>query len=566
VQRREFVGLLAAGCAPAWLARGARGGGEQFAERWSWAMGQAVHVMAFASSEDHALEACAAALAELRRVEARLSVFDDASDLCELNRRAGRAALRVDADLRAVLEQALAFRRATGGAFDVAVEPLMRVWGFHRPRRTEPAAAEIAAARAAVRAAEVRLVGDTAFLPSAHTQLDFGGIGVGYGIDRALTALRAHHVHSGFVDVSGDCGAVGAPPGERGWPVAVADPRAPGGILAERWLRDAALATSSNSASVVRYGRAVRGHVMNPDTGRPASARWQATVVARTAVAADALSTGALVSRLVGGAALVATLACGPDAGTPSLARVQEVRGSMLSAAVWGGGGGGGGGHGDTVALGRTLDLAFLTVRQVDSGLSDRAAYEAVRRETAAAGRAIGLKPDSSGILTGFALDQAGLVLSRVADSALLDWNGHFLWISGRGHATRRMVGIADPRHGLNTLAAVELRSGSVRTAAERAAGRSLTVLAASGAAAGAWAQPLWALGCDRALTPGDIPAGLSVVCTDTAGVGWTADLEGRVVLPTAPGAPPPVRRPAPAPGRGRGPTGSTTRSPGPGS
>jgi thiamine biosynthesis lipoprotein len=523
-------------------------------------MGQGVHVMVFASSEDHALEACAAALAELRRIEARLSVFDDASDLCELNRRAGRASLRLGADLRGVLEQALAFRRATGGAFDVAVEPLMRVWGFHQPRSTEPAAAEIAEARAAVRAAEVRLVGDTAFLPSAHTRLDFGGIGVGYGIDRALAALRAHGVHSGFVDVSGDCGALGAPPGERGWPVAVADPRAPGGILAERWLRDAALATSSNSVNVVRYGRAVRGHVMDPGSGMPASARRQATVVARTAVAADALSTGALVSRLVGGAALVATLACGPDAGTPSLARVQDVRGAMLSAAIWGGG------QGDTVALSRLLDLAFLTVRQVDSGFGDRPAYDAVRRETAAAGRAIGLKADSSGTLTGFALDQAGLVLSSVADSALLDWNGHFLWISGGGHDTRRMVGIADPRHSLNTVAAVEMQSGSVRTAADRAAARSLTVLAASGAAAGAWAHPLWALGCDRALSPGAVPSGVSVVCADSAGVGWTADLEGRVVLPTAPGAPLPVRRPAPAPGRGRAPTGSRNRSPGPGS
>ena len=272
MQRREFVALR--GGARVWPARR-----EVFVERWSWAMGQAVHVMVFASSEAEGLDACAAALAELRRVEARLSLFDDASDLCELNRRAGRAPFRVDADLKALLTHAARFRRLTGGAFDVAVEPLMRVWGFHRPRAAAPAAAEIAEARAAVRAAEVRLDGDAAFLPSAHTQLDFGGIGVGYGIDRALGVLRARGIRRGFVDVSGDCGALGAPPGTRGWPVAVVD--GSGAVLAERALRDAALATSSNSASVVRYGRAVRGHVMDPGTGSPATARTQATVVAR---------------------------------------------------------------------------------------------------------------------------------------------------------------------------------------------------------------------------------------------------------------------------------------------
>jgi thiamine biosynthesis lipoprotein len=546
VERREFVGVLAAGLVPAWLPR------ERVVERWSWAMGQAVHVMVFASSEDEGLEACAAALAELRRVEARLSLFDDASDLCELNRRAGRAPLRVDADLRAILEQAIAFRRATGGAFDVAVEPLMRVWGFHRPRRTEPGAAEIAEARAAVRAAEVRLVGDTAFLPSAHTQVDFGGIGVGYGIDRALAVLRARGIRRGFVDVSGDCGALGAPPGARGWPVAVADPRRPGAVLAERWLRDAALATSSNSVSVVRYGRAVRGHVMDPGTGLPASARRQATVVARSAVAADALSTAALVSRAVGAAALVAALACGSDSGTPSLARVQEVRGAALSAAVWGEGT-------DSAALSSALDAAFDSVRRLDSAPP----WNEVLQKAGAAGA--GLAPDSAGLSAGYALDRGGLALAAVVDSALLDWNGHFVWISRGGRPTRRMVGIADPLHSLNTVAAVEMQGGSVRTTADRAPARSLTVVAASGAAAGAWARPVWELGCDRALAPGAVPEGVSVVCVDSAGVGWTAELDGRVVQPTAPGAPAPVRRPVPARVPAPAPTGPRSRSTGPG-
>lgn len=291
MNRRRFVGALGAGLAGV-VAR-PRPRPRAFVERWSWAMGQPVHVMLFAASEQQGLDACAAALAELRRVESRLSLFDAASDLSELNRRAGRGPMHVDDDLRVILERALAFRRLTAGAFDVAVEPLMRAWGFRDPRRSPPSAAELAAAREAVATAEVRLQGATARLPNAHTQLDLGGIGVGYGIDRALAALRARGIGRAFVDVSGDCAAIGAPPGEAGWLVEIADPtrpgrRAGGAVIAATRLRDAALATSANTV--------VRGHVLNPATGWPADALRQASVVAADAVAADALSTAMLVS------------------------------------------------------------------------------------------------------------------------------------------------------------------------------------------------------------------------------------------------------------------------------
>lgn len=299
MRRRDF--LIAAGRATAggWLAaprvRPARD--DVPVERWSWAMGQPVHVVVYAASESEGLDACAAALAELRRVEQRLTLFDDASELCELNRRAGGRALRVGPDLAAVLGHAERLRRATGGAFNVAVEPLMRAWGFHRPRRAAPAPAELAAAREAVASAVVELAGDVVRLPNAHTRLDCGGIGVGYGIDCALAVLRARGIARAFLDVSGDVGTLGAPPGEPGWLVGIADPRAgaPGRVLATVSLRDAALATSANTVAVVCYGALCAGHVMDPTTGWPARALVQATVAARRAVDADALSTAMLV-------------------------------------------------------------------------------------------------------------------------------------------------------------------------------------------------------------------------------------------------------------------------------
>jgi thiamine biosynthesis lipoprotein len=268
-----------------------------FIERWSWAMGQPVHLQLFAESEGQGYDAAAAALAELRRVESRLTLFDDASDLVELNRHAGGSGLRVGKDLVLVLSAGLRIEQRTAGAFNPAVEPLMRAWGFHVSRATEPSRAEIREAREAVRTARIVVRGDRVTVPHRATRLDLGGIGVGYGLDRAASALRRLGIHSAFLDVSGDCIAIGAPPGqEDGWPVDIACPGIGTGILASTRLRDSALATSANTMSVVRYGRAVRGHVMNPETGWPADALVQVSVVARTAIEADALSTAMLVS------------------------------------------------------------------------------------------------------------------------------------------------------------------------------------------------------------------------------------------------------------------------------
>jgi thiamine biosynthesis lipoprotein len=303
MRRREFLGVLGAGIlgAPGVLPgavgrRVPRLGGDRFVERWSWAMGQPVHLQLFAATESVGYEAAEAALTELWRVEHALSRFDDSSDLSELNRHAGRPALRVGVDLAEALEAAVGFERETLGAFNPSVEPLMRAWGFHAKRTCEPSAAEIATARRVVEATRIVLQDDRVLLPSRESRLDLGGIGVGYGLDRAVAVLRRRGVRRAFLDVSGDCYALGAPPGEAGWLVDIVDPRPGRRVLASTRLRDAALATSSNSVSVVRYGRAVRGHVMDPATGWPAEGLMQVSVVARTGTEADALSTAMLVS------------------------------------------------------------------------------------------------------------------------------------------------------------------------------------------------------------------------------------------------------------------------------
>lgn len=216
--------------------------------------------------------------------------------------------------------------------------------------------------------------------------------------------------------------------------------------------------------------------------------------------------------------------------------------GTMLSAAAWGP---------DTIGLGRALDAVRDSVERIDGFLGGRgggrvAAVDSLRRDVR---QRTGVSLAAHDVAAGYALDRAALALAGVADSAILDLDGQFLWVGPPPRPTRRAVGIPDPYNSLRPLATVELWSGSVRSTSpprgQQGRARAVTVLAPTAIAADAWSLAFLAIGCDSALAlaPRLEHWRVSVVCADSAGVRWTADLDKRVLLPTGTG-----EGPAPAP------------------
>lgn len=192
----------------------------------------------------------------------------------------------------------------------------------------------------------------------------------------------------------------------------------------------------------------------------------------------------------------------------------------MMSAAAWGA---------DTARLARILDAARDTADRAAPSLRQSALFDSLRR---AVRERTGMRLDTTQVSEGHALDRVAALLTGegIADSALLDIGGQYLWIGSR--ETRRVVGIPDPDNSLSTLATVEMRLGSVSTASSSAV--TVTVLAPKGLVADAWATSLGRLGCDSALALAPRMS-FSLVCADSAGVRWTRDLEGRVQPARAP-------------------------------
>ena len=122
--------------------------------------------------------------------------------------------------------------------------------------------------------------------------LDLGGIAKGYGVDRAVDALRAHGIKNALVNAGGDLYALGHGASGSPWRVGVRSPTDPDGLVATVEASDCAIATSGDYEQFFRYRGVAYHHLMDPRTASPRrGARHSATVRAARCVDADAGAT-----------------------------------------------------------------------------------------------------------------------------------------------------------------------------------------------------------------------------------------------------------------------------------
>lgn len=261
-----------------------------------YAMGTRLEARAWASGREEVAEALEAAFGRIEASEELLSSWRQDSELSRLNRAPPGRAVRVSEELFALLEEARRLREATGGAFDPAVGALVDAWDLRGDGRN-PSETEIGRARNASGMGCFRLDRDAGTVEPlcAGAWLDAGAFGKGAALRRAREALREVGVRGALLDFGGQLLAVGAPADGEAWGVGISHPSrraVPVGRLA---LRDRSAATTSASERFVVVDGEIRGHVLDPRTGRPVQAWGSVTVVTEDPVRADALSTALFV-------------------------------------------------------------------------------------------------------------------------------------------------------------------------------------------------------------------------------------------------------------------------------
>ncbi len=246
-----------------------------------------------------AADTALAALDRVAAVEEQLSIFRPESELSDVNRRASTEDVPVDAGLFELLEYAVRLHETTGGAFDITAGPLSRVWGFTRREGRVPDQAELHAALALIGTHRLLLDREhrTVRFAAAGMEINPGAIGKGYALD-ACTRLLLERGVENFM-IHGGQSSVAArgsrTPDGRGWKVGLRHPLRPQLRIAEVMLRDRALGTSGTAVQSFHYRGRKYGHIIDPRSGWPAEGTLSATVLAPTAVDADALSTALYV-------------------------------------------------------------------------------------------------------------------------------------------------------------------------------------------------------------------------------------------------------------------------------
>jgi thiamine biosynthesis lipoprotein len=232
-------------------------------------------------------------------VNQSINNYDLGSEISRFNK--GRKGLRFELPyLKPPLEVAARVVSASKGAFDPTVMPLVNAWGFGPAKQALPNKKEIDSLLAFVGFEKIRFNSDSIWKLDERTQLDFGGIGQGYGADVITSFLRTKGIEHMFVELGGEGIASGRNlASDQPWKVGILDPLSTYEnqfFKAYISLTDRSFTTSGNYFNYREVDGQRYSHTIDPVSGYPAQkAILSASVFATDCATADAWGTAFMV-------------------------------------------------------------------------------------------------------------------------------------------------------------------------------------------------------------------------------------------------------------------------------
>lgn len=253
------------------------------------AMATTFEVIVVHEDQRYAQQAAFAAFREVDRLESELSRFIENSDISRLNNLPANQPLTIGLDTFECLQLSVRIYEQTKEAFDITIGSLLDCWRNKDGSGRRPSAEELNLARQCTGTNLLQLNESehTIQLLASPMQVDLGGVGKGYAVDRMAELLREWSIDTALI--SGGYStvlALEAPAGTKGWPVTLSNPSDCKQILARPYLHHRAL-----SGSGLQKGQ----HIINPRTAQPVEGKRAAWSSAANAATADALSTAFMI-------------------------------------------------------------------------------------------------------------------------------------------------------------------------------------------------------------------------------------------------------------------------------
>jgi len=260
------------------------------------AMGTTYTIVAYGEDRYGLQGAIDESFEEVRRLDALLSNYQPNSEWSRMNKEAGEKPFRASPEVFHFLETCMDYSRQSEGAFDITVGPLVKVWGFYKGTGRLPHRAEIrgALSRVGWRKVELNSRDLTVRFLRAGMDLDPGGIGKGYAVDRVVEILNQRKVHSALVSAGGSSiYGFNAPPKENGWKVKIRHPRQTASDpnvrqVSEVVLRNLSMSTSGTAEKYFVSGGVTYSHIFDPRNGFPAQGMLSVAVLAPKTIDSEA--------------------------------------------------------------------------------------------------------------------------------------------------------------------------------------------------------------------------------------------------------------------------------------
>ncbi len=255
-----------------------------------------------------------AALDEVARLETLLSEWRPDSEISRVNQHAGLSQPQpVGPELFACMKASEDIAQWSDGAFDISWAALRDLWDFSADSKHVPPSEADVKARLPLwnhRLIHVDEQAKTAWLDKKGMQIGLGGVAKGYALDRMGEILRSRGF-ANFLAFAGGQILIAGKRGDRLWRVGIQHP-SENNYFAYLEVTDCSIATSGDYEHAYEYQGRTYHHIIDPKTGFPSRASRSVTVVAPTALSADAVDTALFIMGPARGLAALPTAPAGP--------------------------------------------------------------------------------------------------------------------------------------------------------------------------------------------------------------------------------------------------------------
>ena len=246
---------------------------------------------------DRADEAAEAAVDEVNRLDKLFSTGNNESEIAILNESGSEI---LSEETFSLVEKSCELYKSTAGAFNIAVYPLMKEWGFTNEKYNVPDEKIIKKLLKYIDVSKIEYDTNTrqVVLPQDY-EIDLGGIAKGYTSARLMQIFKKYGLSGGIVSLGGNVQTYGYKSENKKWKVAVENPET--SPLHEDYLgvldiTDKAVITSGGYERYFEKDGKRYHHILNPKNGKPAdSGLISVSIISSDGTLADGLSTSLFI-------------------------------------------------------------------------------------------------------------------------------------------------------------------------------------------------------------------------------------------------------------------------------